>query len=126
MGWAVHARNLIVMTTYRLASENVPVFAFEVSVIETGIRRIAKLLQSTPGVSEVSVRRPFSPSGALVKFTFQNTSFVVCEPFGDNNRYWIGPVAPTGNSDVDITAIAQEFDRAKANKFRVFMARVLS
>jgi len=111
------------MTTYRLANEKVAVFAFEVSVLETGQRAIAKLLQNIDGVSNVSVREPFSSSNALVKFTYQNVDFVVFEPFGDNSRYWIGPLQ-TYTDYVDISCIEQNFRCASSNKLLSFLARL--
>lgn len=112
------------MTTYPLSTEKVNVFAFEVSVLETGQRSIAKLLQNINGVSNVSVREPFSPSNALVKFAYQSVDFVVCEPFGDNGRYWIGPLSQTHNHDMDISGIEQEFRLAPSNRVRSFLARI--
>lgn len=114
------------MITYRIASEKVPVQAFEISVIETGLRRLAKLLENTPGVSNVTVRRPFSSSRALINFAYKNTDFIVCEPFGDSSRYWIGPVAMEGESEVDLSCIEQVFAHAPANIIRSLAAKLFT
>lgn len=114
------------MITYRIASEKVPVQAFEVSVIETGIRRLAKLLKNTPGVSNVTIRRPFSSSRELISFAYKNTDFIVCEPFGDSSRYWIGPVAMDGKSEVDLSCIEQVFAHTPVSIIRSLAAKIFT
>lgn len=68
---------------------------FEVDSAHIGIFGIARLLERLPSVAEVARRPPFQAWGDVrVRFRFRGIDFVVVEPFGDNSRYWIGPVEP--------------------------------
>ena len=57
------------------------------------------------GVSDVR-RNWFSDD--RVTFTFQGVPFVINEPWGDNSRYWVGPLAPEA-SGPDISPLHSAF-----------------
>jgi hypothetical protein len=56
--------------------------------------RFAKRFVRFEGVTDVK-RTWFNED--RIKFLFHGEPFVVNEPFGDNSRYWIGPVEPPGD-----------------------------
>ena len=68
------------------------VHAVEIDMWYAGPRMLARLIGGVSGVSDVQVCRPFSRSGDLrMTFRFQGTDYVMIEPWGDSNEYWIGP-----------------------------------
>lgn len=82
------------MKTYPINDETGNPFAVEVDVAFCSIRNLAKTIGSVDGVTDVEVCKPFSGERDVrAKFRYQGDEFVVVEPFGDNSRYWIGPVS---------------------------------
>lgn len=80
------------MRTFPVLSDHGTVRAFEIDNVLVSASRIGTILLSIPEVTNLSVRRPFSPqSDWLVRFEFRGRRFFVTEPFGDNSRLWIGP-----------------------------------
>ena len=89
------------MKTYPINDDAGRPFAVEVEVAYRGIRSFAQTIASVEGVTDMSVCKLFSGSGDVrAKFRFQGDEFAVIEPFGDNSRYWIGPVAQTPQRDL--------------------------
>jgi hypothetical protein len=94
-------REVPTVRTYPIIDETGQTFAIEVEIAYCGIRSLAQTIASVEGVTDVSVCKPFSGSGDLrAKFRYQGDEFVVVEPFGDNSRYWIGPVADAPHRDL--------------------------
>lgn len=112
------------METYPLVTPSGLVEAFEISVLSAGLRRMARILQTVPGVCEVRVRTPFSRSQELITFKLADTSCLVCDPFGDNSRYWIGPLSDSDFGVTDMRAVAEAFDRVPASRARAWLARI--
>lgn len=87
------------MRVYELArpGEQRP-YAFEVDngwrlSVSLWRNALVRFLESVPGVA--AVRRGgnwFSGDENRAYFLFHGVPFVVWEPWGDNSRYWIGPV----------------------------------
>lgn len=85
------------------------VVAFEVENAYIRLPTVVRLLQQTRGVADVRRRKNFaSADDVRVEFTYLGTPFVVCEPFGDNSRYWIGP-AQLSEVCVDPTVLVETF-----------------
>ena len=63
--------------------------AFEITSLWVTFRPLIALLRSVEGVSDV--RRNYLNDDRL-SFRFHKAQFVVFEPFGDNSRYWVGPM----------------------------------
>jgi hypothetical protein len=86
-------------------------YAFEVenAYLEPGT--IVRLLTSVVGVTHVRERGLFSGSKELhAEFRYMNRDYVVCEPSGENTRYWIGPRTQSGSA-VSIGLIEDVFKR---------------
>ena len=67
-------------------------YAFEVSSGWSVFRPFVRFLESVPGVTEVrSGANWFSGDENRAYFLFHGVPFVVWEPWGDSDRYWIGP-----------------------------------
>jgi hypothetical protein len=80
------------MNTRPIVEPDGRTYAIELDMWYAAPRTIAKLIASVDGVSAVKVRRPFSRSAdTRIWFHFNGHDFVVTEPWGDSNEYWIGP-----------------------------------
>jgi hypothetical protein len=89
------------MKTYPIKDEAGYPFAVEVDVALSGVRNLARTISTVEGVSDVAVRKPFARSGDVrATFRYRGEEFAVVEPFGDNSRYWIGPVGQTPHRDI--------------------------
>lgn len=89
------------MNTYPITDETGHPFAIEVDVAYCSVRNLAKTIASVDGVTDVKVCKPFSGEGDVrAKFRYQGDEFIVVEPFGDNSRYWIGPVSENLRRDL--------------------------
>lgn len=77
------------MKTYPLKRGDGQTIAFEIPATGLWFGSLARLLQRAPGVVNVCrVRR----GDTRLTFEVNGEPFVVCEPWGDNSRYWVGPV----------------------------------
>lgn len=83
---------------------------FEVSSAWVTFRPLYKILNSVDGITDV--RRQFF-SDDRITFNFHSEPFIVYEPFGDNSRYWIGPVDPDA-SQLDMTPIHKAFQQYRS------------
>lgn len=102
------------MKTHHILNDFGRVVAFEIELVFFGVRRIAALLRSVPGVEEVRVRGLFQrPADVHIHFSYLGVGFIVLEPYADNSRYWIGPERGIGDSQtdssVDITNLERPF-----------------
>jgi hypothetical protein len=83
--------------------------AFEIEAIYYSRNAIAEILKTVKGVSDVQFGGRFgSNNDVRLMFNFQNSSFIVWEPYGDNSRYWIGPME-SSQKPVDIRTIELAF-----------------
>jgi hypothetical protein len=81
------------MRTYPLYDKSGAMFAFEVDNWVVSPRRLSHLVRS--GLGAVVTQGPrgfFSREDWRLRFLYAGVEFEVWEPFGDNSRYWIGPV----------------------------------
>ena len=104
------------MVTYQvLATEAGCTAAFEIENLGVTRGGCARLLRKISGVTDVqSIKwRRLLRTDQRVTFKYFGHDFEVTEPFGDNSRYWIGPVSPS-NGTPDITAIEDAFKRAES------------
>lgn len=89
------------MKTYPIEDEAGRLFAVEVDVAYCSVHGLARTIAATEGVTDTMVCKPFSGQGDVrARFRFQGEEFAVVEPFGDNSRYWIGPVSDTARWDI--------------------------
>lgn len=83
------------MKTYPINDKDGNLFAFEIENIYIRPRKIAKLLMSCAGTTNVNHKRWFDGENENhLEFEFLGGTFVVWEPYGDNSKYWIGPKEP--------------------------------
>lgn len=84
------------MNTYPIKDAQGQEHAIEIENAYASTRRIAHLISTVEGVTDVQLRKPFSGSGDVrATFRFHGDDFVITEPFGDSSRYWIGPANGT-------------------------------
>ena len=99
------------MRVYDLVDKEGLVYAFEINSI-LGRWKPIRVISAIPGVQNV-----WTPSLSWVspdvfcKFELDGVAFEIEEPFGDNSRFWIGPV-PTRHAP-QLEIIRQAFIRAK-------------
>jgi hypothetical protein len=95
------------MKTYPIYGENGLCTAFELGSVYVSPGKIASLLESVPGVTQIN--RKSLRGDVRVEFKYSNNDFVTVEPFGDNSRYWIGPIE-FEKSQIDVNVIKAVFD----------------
>jgi hypothetical protein len=99
------------METWPNYNEEGKLTGFDVSALRIGLGEIAEVLQHLPGVSKVRRRRPFSAVPDIhVEFEYQQTAYIVWEPWGDNSRYWIGPDENVAEHPDDIAELERVFE----------------
>jgi len=108
------------------SSETAPPFALEVDIALISPATLARLLSSLSAVTSIAKASPKSGSPDVrLTFEYQQVPFVVWEPFGDNSRYWIGPVDPQDGAK-DVTAIISALEQHTPSPFRRAIAVALS
>ena len=98
------------MKTYPIYRKDGAIGGFEIAnfyVSLWSLRPLCRLIQSVDGVS--NVRRQFCNDDRII-FTLKNEKCVVNEPWGDNNRYWIGPEIGI-ESELDLEPLHDAFQR---------------
>ena len=93
------------MKTYPIKREDGSIHAFEIPSTWISMHAIKKILSSIPGVT--SINRKLNSDDRL-EFMYNNEAWVVNEPWGDNSRYWIGPIN-TDNHSISATSINSAF-----------------
>jgi len=89
------------MRTYPIKDETGRLFALEVDVVFCGVRDLVKVIATAEGVTDAKAGRPSSGERDVrATFRYQGDEFAVVEPFGDNSRYWIGPISDNLKRDV--------------------------
>ena len=89
------------MKTYPIRDESGHPFAVEVDMVYCGLRNLLRVIASTDGGSGAAIGKGHT-GGADVRATFQyqGDDYAVTEPFGDNSRYWVGPVKRDVRRDI--------------------------
>ena len=84
------------MKTYDLHDQSGQVFAFEVSNLLLSRRRACDVVRAIPGATIISEApfRLFGGKDVFCEFVLDGQDFQIWEPFGDNSRYWVGPIPP--------------------------------
>jgi hypothetical protein len=97
------------MNTYPLYNPDGRMFAFEIEIVYIGVKKIAKLLNSCDGVSDIRVRKIFGADSDIhIDFLYAGNAFIVWEPYADSSRYWIGP-KDDANKQIDFGPIESVF-----------------
>lgn len=110
------------MKTYPITSENGLCKAFEVNNVYIGPKKIAALLSSVDGVTQINCG---SRTDVRVEFSYSGSHCVVTEPFGDNSRYWIGPI-DFEKSNLDMNSIKVVFDKYIPPFWQRVLGRLIS
>jgi hypothetical protein len=116
----------MIMKTWPIIDAQGKVAAFEVSVIRIGLREIAKVLESLPGVLQLQKGSSFGGEEVRIKFTYHGINCVVWEPFGDNSRYWIGPANEAGEQAHDLVEIEKAFRSYQPSVLKRLFGRLKS
>jgi hypothetical protein len=113
------------MKTYPIKDATGKLVAVEVDMVFCPLRDLVRTIAAAEGVTEAKARRPFSSVGDIrATFRFHGDEFAVVEPFGDNSRYWIGPVSDSKKPD--ISQIESQLRSYAPSIFRRIFGAVLS
>ena len=91
------------MKTYELTDQEGRAYAFQVSNFWLDRRRVKRVIQSIPNARIVAAPTPdlASRDGDICFFEVEGQLFVVSEPYGDSDRYWIGTEPPGWSPKVE-------------------------
>ena len=105
------------MRTYPINDDHGRLRAFEIDNLLIGRRSVVSVMRSLPGARVV--REPLFLSGwredTFAEVDIDGVTFIAFEPFGDSNRYWIGP--PDGFSE-KTDLVREAFERCLPNSWR--------
>lgn len=101
------------MRTYAIRDGEGNLFAFEVSSL-LGRRIARRIAASVPGASVVESNLR---SDVFCEFQVAGERFAMEEPFGDNSRFWIGPVG--AQRSAAIQAVHSQFENARLGSMSV-------
>ena len=97
------------MKTYPLLNDDKQ-YAFEIENTYIFLFQVRMLLSKHPGISQVRSKKLFQATDDRMWFIFKGTEYVLHEPYGDNSRYWVGPVNEKEVSFVsEVEQIFKEF-----------------
>jgi hypothetical protein len=101
------------MKTWGVRDEAGRMFAFEVRNSIWGRRAVCNVIRAIPGATVVREPRPWrlSTDDEFCEFELDGVRFVAYEPFGNNNRFWIGPSPPRWVAGID--RVQDAFNRAE-------------
>jgi len=107
------------MWVYDLKDEAGRTFAFEVSNSLLTRSGAVDIVLTIPGVKLRKAPTRFSGEDEFCAFEVDGQHFTICEPFGDNSRYWIGPTPPSWCQQVAI--VRDAFERYKTISLAHFL-----
>lgn len=86
-------------------------WAFEIDNLYITVHPVARVLGAVPSVSDIRIPKLFRGKDDIrIQFKYKDREYVVWEPWGDSNRYWIGPDDEQDKS-VDLSDLRAAFER---------------
>ena len=82
------------MQIYDLKDSEGRVYAFEVDNLLLRRAAVAMIVQSIPGARVLTLHRSWWGPDEFCEFEVGGIRFTAWEPWGDSDRYWIGPEPP--------------------------------
>jgi hypothetical protein len=107
------------MRTHPVRNEEGRLFAFEISSL-LGRRFASRIAATVPGVRVLASNLR---SDAFCEFEVAGETFIIEEPFGDNSRYWVGPVG--AGRLAGIQTVHSHFEKSRLGFTAVAMSAVL-
>lgn len=96
------------MRTHRLDRADGRVFAFEIENADIRPGTLADLLATVGQVSNIQLPDTCSASNdTRLEFKFRGEDYVVWDPYGDRNRYWV--IRKRRGQALDISALEKVF-----------------
>lgn len=90
------------MRVFEHRSEDGRLRGFEVENFWLTRRGVARIVQSIPGVRLIHATSSWWGRDDFCEFELNAVRFLVEEPFGDNSRYWIGPLEPGHEAELGV------------------------
>jgi hypothetical protein len=95
------------MRVFDIRSDDGRLRAFEVDNSWLTRRAVARIIRSIPGVRVTRAKSGWFARDAFCEFELNRVRFVVEEPFGDSDQYWIGPT--DGCHETELLAVRERF-----------------
>lgn len=95
------------MRTYAIRDKQGNLLAFEISSL-LGRRLARRIAASIPGAKVVKSN---PRSDIFCEFQVADEMFAIEEPFGDNSRFWIGPIDPQRSTAIE--TIHAHFEKSR-------------
>lgn len=90
------------MKTYPIKDDKGQLFALEVDMVYCGLRNLIAVIASAEGVTDAKISSAQAGGGdTRATFRYLGDNFAVTEPFGDNSRYWVGPVDKSARRNIE-------------------------
>jgi hypothetical protein len=74
--------------------------AFEIGNNFITVFEIKQLLKRSQAISNIKSKKLFRNTETRLEFSCNQVDYILTEPYGDNSRYWIGPVVNGINSEL--------------------------
>jgi hypothetical protein len=105
------------MKIYDLKAASGRAFAFEVANLLMTRRSACNVARSIPGATIIKHApfRLFKSEDVFCEFVVDGQRFQIWEPYGDNSRYWVGPVPPQWCEQLAV--VREAFSRFKVFGF---------
>lgn len=114
------------MRVFDQRTEHGLLHSFEVENIWLGRRAAARVVRSIPGVRVIRAEASWWARDDFCEFDLNGARFIIEEPFGDNSRYWIGPVE--AGHQAELAVVRQTFLDIRRPEWisgRLFTAAIL-
>src|SRR5687768_8517770 len=100
------------MKIFDLRDSHGRAYAFEVSNLFLGRGAACRIAGSIPGVRILRAHRPWQwrAPDEFCEFELGAVRFQISEPYGDSNRFWIGPVPTRPTPELEV--VRRAFARA--------------
>ena len=97
------------MEVYKILDEDNRLLAFEIDCNLISIGKMVELLRADPIITDIRKRQLFSAEEELrLAFNINGVPFIIAEPFGDNSRFWVGPL---GNLNADNEHLVKKIEK---------------
>lgn len=109
------------MKTQPILNDQGKLIAFEIESWRAGLRMISRFIENDLGAKVTARRKWFTSYEVHLRFNYDGHDFVVWEPHGDSNSYWI---CSADNEKLDIDLIGKlqnSFDGYRPGIIGLFM-----
>lgn len=116
------------MITYPIYLENGLMVAFEIDSVYITMNQFKNLLLKETTACDICRKDRITRKkyDCHLFFKYKEKEFGVIEPFGDNSRYWIGPLEGIENSNIDVKELESCLSTFKPPGIQTTMAKLVT